>query len=1269
MLRLVAACPASCTVCTKDVTLCHQLTYIVAAPVTTRVLIITDGYLSSVESTNLSLLFNLALLSLSRNGIMDIREDALHGFTKLQTLLLEHNQISSSTLTDLTFSQLGSLQVLVLSNNALSTLRGSWFRNTSALTRLQLDGNQIANLTDSSFGGTSLHSLRHLDLSNNFISSIGQDAFRPLPQLQEVDLSRNRLAHMPDIFTPLKHLILLSLDKNQWSCTCDLQPLARFLRSYMNSSAHTLRNAKGLNCQPSTTTSVSTAKNILRLSETNCNSKAPNLTLVLKDRSPILPGQDVALLTILGFAGAVGLTCLGLVIFNWKLQQGKANEHTSENLCCRTFDEALCAQEARHYRAKGFCNCRLTQENEIKVTSTVGSRKEMPLLQGNSQQAALAHKSTALDRSLRNLQGKDPGTDSTFFGLDGRWLHSGGSEPPERTAAFNETGILTRYCAKSVEKLRNLEAREGQPQTLPQHVTRTLADISSDTFSRRYATGASALARESLEKHLTNESWQPPVEKEDNGLQLHRQRHFLTSSSSKPCEPEEHYVQKILQKHRSKYDDPCGLLNQSRPRYLLPSNSLICKYVPCDQFQDYVKEKKLNRRELSKLEKEQIQINSAIEKFLRSEDHMELSALSTKTKQTCSPKKVSFHDPDLVEKNKLGMLPKTATHWKQKKSKNNKLTNVDLKICSKSQERNARKKRFTDTQILKKKRTNQSDLKGKIKGQNLRIKLNLHPFRKVRIHPEKSLPEPPKKPKRVLLSPKKLPKAFEKEVNINLASSADFSQQSESNNYVRLTSKRLPLKHGPKQTSYYKRNTKNVPLLRANDFSVVSQSSVEDNCHPTHVPGRSPSPLPLPIPITAQRGPSYSLFSGEQMQGAIHLASEVPSYLLATWGNTGSDVLPLGPYGEPTNQGAIDPTKHITRQGKSKISELGKTSQISLSLRNQTQLSGGQETDTYNKERTSDQNQALEHEEQKSSPKQRGNGEKALIMKTPKSHQIVEGCIRDKERNDTGKDLLNTETYDSFPILQTEFKSKLIFMKTNLIPSPNRIEPPKDISTSFSTQAIWHLTNDNEKGIDSVNALPRDDGTEPLEIKIEGKEEKKMLSESKTNSSVLIQTTQMTLKGTAKEKQQTWENGKSEKYILHDSSSVRETVTAKDLSITNSHETENRLSHSENDLQINNNVRSLREVQNSQPNKDNSAHKEGEMAEEKQEVLSLLPELKDNSFDAENEVLLIPSRINEAENSVQKPALYPPFAEYANTSSLEAEQSEQNNSNNNHFLL
>nr|XP_058159342.1 leucine-rich repeat-containing protein 53 [Dasypus novemcinctus] len=1268
MLRLVAACPASCTVCTKDVTLCHQLTYIVAAPVTTRVLILTDGYLSSIASTNLSLLFNLALLSLSRNDIEDIREDALHGLTKLRTLSLEHNQISSSSLTDLTFSKLRSLRVLVLSNNALSTLRGSWFRNTRGLTRLQLDGNQIANLTDSSFGGANLHSLRHLDLSNNFISYIGKDAFRPLPQLQEVDLSRNRLAHMTDVFTPLKQLILLSLGKNQWSCTCDLQPLARFLRNYVNSSARTLRNAKDLNCQPSTP-DVAPAKSVLKLPETSCNSKAHNLTLVLKDKSPILPGQDVALLTLLGFSGAVGLTCLGLVIFNWKLQQGKANEHISENLCCRTFDEALCAQEARHYHAKGFCNCHLTQENELKVMSIVGSGKEMPLLQENSHQATLAPKSTALDGSFRNLQGKDHGADSTFFCLDGRWLQSGCSEPPDNIAALNETGLLTRYCPENVEKLRNLEPGEVQPQTLPQHVTRTLG-ISSDTFSRRYATSASALARGSLEKHLTNDSWQPSIEKEDNGLQPHRQRRFITSSSSKPCEPEELYVQKILQKHRSKYDDPCGLLNQSRPRYFLPNNSHICKYVPCDQFQDYMKEKKPNHREHSKLEKEQIQINNALEKFLRRKDNIELPGLSTKVKQTYSPKRVNFHDPNLVEKNRLVMLPKTATLWKQQKNQSNQLTNLDLKKCDRSLERSAKAKWFTETQILKKKRTNPSDLKGKIKGKNLKLKLNLQPFRKVRIHPEKSLLACSKKHTQVLLPPKKLSKAFKKEAKINLVSSVDFSQQPESTEYVRRGSKKMPLKHAPNHSSYYKRNTKNAPLLRANELFVVSQSSVDGSSHPAgHIPDGSLLTLPLPTPIKAQNGHTHSQFSDGQMQGAAQLTSEVPSYLRATWGNKGSEVSPSCHLTEPTYQGAKELNDHIMGPDKSKTSELSKTNQFSFSLRNPAQLPRGQETDTYKKKHTADQNQALQHKEQKSNPTPFGNGDKQLMMKTPKSCQIVESCIRDKEGNNVGKTLLNTETYDSVLIAQTQSKSKLTFMKTNSIPFQNRIELPKDISTSsLSTQAIWHLTNGNEKGIDSANALPRDDSTEALEIKILGKEEKKMLEKGKKNSSMLIQNTQMTLNGTAKEKQQTWGNGKTEKHI-YDSSSVEETITAKDLSIISSHETENRQPHSEIDLQINSNVHDLREVQNIQPDKDNSTHKEGEMAVKKHEALSLLPESKDISFEAENEVSLIPSRVNEAENSAPKPALYPPSAEYANTSSLEAEQSEQNNSNNNHFPL
>lgn len=113
--------------------------------------------------------------------------------------------------------------------------------------------------------------------------------------------------------------------------------------------------------------------------------------------------------------------------------------------------------------------------------SMVGSRKEMPPLQENSQQAAQASDSTDLERSFRNREGKDHRADSSVFCLGGRLLQSGCSEAPGNSAAFKEAfkeeaGLLTR-CPKRVEKLRNLMSGEIQPQTVPQHVTRTTGEL------------------------------------------------------------------------------------------------------------------------------------------------------------------------------------------------------------------------------------------------------------------------------------------------------------------------------------------------------------------------------------------------------------------------------------------------------------------------------------------------------------------------------------------------------------------------------------------------------------------------------------------------------------------------------------------------------------------------------------------------------------------------------------------------------------------------
>lgn len=86
-------------------------------------------------------------------------------------------------------------------------------------------------------------------------------------------------------------------------------------------------------------------------------------------------------------------------------------------------------------------------------------------------------------------------------------------------------------------------------------------------------------------------------------------------------------------------------------------------------------------------------------------------------------------------------------------------------------------------------------------------------------------------------------------------------------------------------------------------------------------------------------------------------------------------------------------------------------------------------------------------------------------------------------------------------------------------------------------------------------------------------------------------------------------------------------------------------------------MQDLQDFKNNQPYQDNNENEEAEMPLEEHEE-ALLPELGDSSFEAENEVPLIPCRKNKAEDSTTKDLLYPPSVEYANASPLEAKETE-----------
>lgn len=269
-----------------------------AAPASTKALIFTDGNITSIEGFNLSFLLNATLLTLSSNGITTIRDDAFLGLRTLKTLLLDQNQISSSSITYSTFHELQKLQVLVLSNNILSSLHSIWFKNMNNLIRLHLNGNQLTSITSESFGRANLGKLRSLDLSNNFITSIEKNAFQGLIQLVEMDLSRNRLTLISDTFSLLVQLRLLSLDQNQWNCTCQLYDLASFLRKYVNSSG-TLKNADNMRCRTSENPSVI---HLLELTEVNCKSSLKRPPGNIKNRRRNY-GRDIALVAVFSFLG------------------------------------------------------------------------------------------------------------------------------------------------------------------------------------------------------------------------------------------------------------------------------------------------------------------------------------------------------------------------------------------------------------------------------------------------------------------------------------------------------------------------------------------------------------------------------------------------------------------------------------------------------------------------------------------------------------------------------------------------------------------------------------------------------------------------------------------------------------------------------------------------------------------------------------------------------------------------------------------------------
>ena len=196
-------------------------------------------------------------LQMRRNNLTDLKRETFVDATKIDTLILDENQIHR--IEDDTFSRMAHLQQLWLNDNHLETIPRplppsllrlllesnrirevtNVFPSRSQMNTMSLVGNQISKLSHDAFGR--LTKLKNLDLSNNRIPRIYSQTFANNSELASLGLNKNPLRYFqdkcfhglislrflslgyidsdpihlnPDLFSPLTSLVKLDMDNS-----------------------------------------------------------------------------------------------------------------------------------------------------------------------------------------------------------------------------------------------------------------------------------------------------------------------------------------------------------------------------------------------------------------------------------------------------------------------------------------------------------------------------------------------------------------------------------------------------------------------------------------------------------------------------------------------------------------------------------------------------------------------------------------------------------------------------------------------------------------------------------------------------------------------------------------------------------------------------------------------------------------------------------------------------------------------------------------------
>ena len=157
---------------------------------------------------------SLTNLQIDRNSISSVHEDAFHGLSALNLILLSNNRIES--LHEDTFDGLSALNVILINFNRITSLHEDLFDGLTALTVLQFESNRIKVLEDGIFDDTT--ALVDIALQHNRVSILDEHTFDGLANLEAINLGSNRVSWLhEDTFKDLTSLNKLDLHGNRIS--------------------------------------------------------------------------------------------------------------------------------------------------------------------------------------------------------------------------------------------------------------------------------------------------------------------------------------------------------------------------------------------------------------------------------------------------------------------------------------------------------------------------------------------------------------------------------------------------------------------------------------------------------------------------------------------------------------------------------------------------------------------------------------------------------------------------------------------------------------------------------------------------------------------------------------------------------------------------------------------------------------------------------------------------------------------------------------------